>query len=92
MLDAVGAFVRENRFVCNVTVFQVDLTEVEGTRAGPDRTGSGSLLPGWPGAFYLRGRGPSTCVAREPVTGVVKEPSTCVARGLLSVGPGARIT
>ena len=54
-------FFMENRFVCNVTVFQVDLTKV---RAGPDRTGSGSLLPVWPGAFYLRGQRPSTCVVR----------------------------
>ena len=70
----------ENRFACNVTVFQVNLTEVEGARAGPDRTGPGSLLPAWPGAFYLRGQGPFTCVAKEPATCVVKEPSTCVAR------------
>ena len=47
----------ENRFVCNVTVFQVDLTEVEGARARSDRTGLGSLLSAWPGAFYLRGQG-----------------------------------
>ena len=46
----------------NVTVFQVDLSEVEEVRAGPDRTGPGSilvargLLSAWPGA--------STCVAR----------------------------
>ena len=79
----------ENRFVCNVTVFQVDLTEVEGARAGPDRTRPGSLLPAWPGAFYLRGQGPSTCVAKGPVTCVVKEPSTCVARDFLSAWPVA---
>ena len=90
MLEAVGAFVRENRFVCNVTVFQVNLTKVEGARAGSDRTGPGSLLPVWPGAFYLCGQGPSTCVAKEPVTCVVKESSTCVARSLLSVWPGPR--
>ena len=40
--------------MCNVTVFQVDLSEVEGVRAGPDRTG---LVPVWPGAFYLGAQG-----------------------------------
>ena len=78
---ASSGIIIENRFACNFTVFQVNLTEVEGARAGPDRTGPGSLLPVWPGAFYMRGQGPSTCVAKEPATCVVKEPSTCVARG-----------
>ena len=41
---------------CNVTVLQVDLSEVEEVRAGPDRAGPGSilvargLLPVCPGA------------------------------------------
>ena len=79
----------ENRFVCNVTVFQVDLTEVE--EAGLDRTGPGSLLPAWPGAFYLREQGAcylrvqgamgsSVCVDREPSICVAKELSTCVVK------------
>ena len=49
----------ENRFVCNVTMFQVDLTEIEGVRARSDRTGLGSSLSAWRGAFYLRGQGSS---------------------------------
>ena len=71
----------ENRFVCNVTVFQVDLTEVEG--AGLDRTGPGSLLPAWPGACYLwvqGARGSSVCVDRESSICVAKELSTCVVK------------
>ena len=54
----------KNRFVCNVTVFQIDLNMVEGARARSDGTGLGSLLSVWPGAFYLRVQGPSICVAR----------------------------
>ena len=51
-------------------MFQVDLSEVEGVRAGSDMTGPGSilvarafylwiqgLLPVWPGAFYLGAQG-----------------------------------
>ena len=49
----------EKRFVCNVTVFQVDLTEIEGARARSDRRGLGNSLSAWPGAFYLRGQGSS---------------------------------
>ena len=43
----------QNRFVGNITVFQVHLTEVEGVRAGPDRKEPGSLLPAWPGGLLF---------------------------------------
>ena len=51
--------IMENRFVCNITVFQVDLTKNEGARARSDRTGLGNSLSAWPGAFYLPGQGSS---------------------------------
>ena len=53
----------EDKFVCNVTVFQVELSEVERVRAGPDRTGPGSILVARglllvrSGGFYWGARG-----------------------------------
>ena len=65
----------EDKFVCNVTVFQVELSEVERVRAGPDRTGPGSIL---------------VAKGLLPVgAGLWVWASTCVARGLLPGGPGA---
>ena len=85
----------EIRFVCNVTV-KVDLIQVEGARARSDRTGLGSLLSAWPGAFYLRVQGPSICMARGLLSAWpgafylrVQGPFICVARGLLSAWLGA---
>ena len=54
------------------------------------------LLSALPGAFYLRGQGPSICVARGLLSawpgGALylrgQGPSTGVYRGLLSVWPG----
>ena len=66
--------------MCNVTVFQVDLSEVEMVRAGPDRTGSGSILVA--GGLLSVGSGAGTCVARGLLPGGPGA-STCVVRGLL---------
>ena len=61
--------------MCNVTVFQVDLTEVEEVGAGSDRIRPGSIL-------VARGQGPSAGVARGfYVCG--QGPSTRVVRSLL---------
>ena len=73
--------------MCNVTVFQVDLSEVEGVRAGPDRTGPGSILVAR--GLLPVGSGACTCVARGLLPGgpgastVWLGPFTRVVRGLL---------
>ena len=70
--------------MCNVTVFQVDLTEVEEVGAGSDRIRSGSIL-------VARGQGPPVGVARgfyvcgQGLLRVWPGASTCVAGGLLLV-------
>ena len=75
----------EGKFVCNVTVFQVDLSEVEGVRAGPDRTGPGSMLVAR--SLLPVGPGASTCVDRGLLPGGPGA-STCVVGGLLLVWSG----
>jgi hypothetical protein len=79
VLEAVGAFVRENRFVCNVTMFQVDLTEVEGTRAF--YLCARGLLSAWQGALYLRGQGACYLCGQGAFYLCGQGPSICGARG-----------
>ena len=78
----------ENKFACNVTVFQVDLIEVEGARARSDRIGLESLLYARPGAFYLRGQGPSICVSKGLLS-ACQGAFYLRVKGLLITWPGA---
>ena len=76
----------ENKFVCNVTVFQVDLSEVERLGAGSDRTGPG-CIPVARGLFPV-GPGVSACVDRGFLPGGPGA-SSCVARAFYSCGQGS---